>query len=463
MVGRPQLFRVLLFLICLGSGGCHPGGESENSVPVAETMAGIARRLSERQSLATLNYLATDGSALLKTLTRSERDHLGRDYLKISIGAPATVFVAAPADSIPFWLEDQGFEATTTRLENENGDWRLFRRNVSAGTLGLGVNGLDRTPPGHYAVFLKPASKSITDLRDLVTLQNTDAADWRILPVNGGSKISPAFDVHRPFRDLPPELENSVLIQARHEHRHFALLAPSRIWKTHVASRNSPDQITISFGGDPTRELVWSWRTRPEVQGTQLRLKLDKDTSGTSVPARGNDTETLARIVGGESILVDTPCVLNDPAIRRHRVAAHDLVPDQTYLYSIGDGSADGWSPWRKVRTAPGRRAHTRFLYLGDAQTGLETWGRRLENAYKQNPDVRFALIAGDLVDRGNERTNWDHFFLRSAGVFDRLPLMPCVGNHEYLDQGPRLYQMFFDLPRNGPNSSGPDLVYSFE
>ena len=40
---------------------------------------------------------------------------------------------------------------------------------------------------------------------------------------------------------------------------------------------------------------------------------------------------------------------------------------------------------------------------------------------------------------------------------------MPCVGNHEYLDQGPQLFKMFFDLPRNGPRSSEPDLVYSFE
>ena len=71
-------------------------------------------------------------------------------------------------------------------------------------------------------------------------------------------------------------------------------------------------------------------------------------------------------------------------------------------------------------------------------------------------PTIDFILLAGDLVDRGNERTNWDHFFLRAAGVFDRVPLMPCVGNHEYLDMGPRLYRAFFELPRNGPRGSTP-------
>ena len=33
---------------------------------------------------------------------------------------------------------------------------------------------------------------------------------------------------------------------------------------------------------------------------------------------------------------------------------------------------------------------------------------------------------------------------------------MPCVGNHEYLDRGPRLYRAFFDLPANGPDGSSP-------
>jgi 3',5'-cyclic AMP phosphodiesterase CpdA len=102
-------------------------------------------------------------------------------------------------------------------------------------------------------------------------------------------------------------------------------------------------------------------------------------------------------------------------------------------------------------------------LYLGDAQTGLEGWGRLLQKATSRHSAIDFILLAGDLVDRGNERSNWDHFFLRAAGVFDRVPVMPCVGNHEYLDVGPRLYRAYFELPRNGPSGIAPDLAYHFE
>jgi hypothetical protein len=40
---------------------------------------------------------------------------------------------------------------------------------------------------------------------------------------------------------------------------------------------------------------------------------------------------------------------------------------------------------------------------------------------------------------------------------------MPCAGNHEYLDQGPRLYRANFGLPGNGPEGIDPGLVYAFE
>ncbi len=86
-----------------------------------------------------------------------------------------------------------------------------------------------------------------------------------------------------------------------------------------------------------------------------------------------------------------------------------------------------------------------------------------LAAASRSRPDAAAILIAGDLVDRGNERTNWDHFFLAPRGCSNDGPLLPCVGNHEYLDRGPWLYRSFFTLPANGPAGVEPDLVYHLE
>jgi 3',5'-cyclic AMP phosphodiesterase CpdA len=157
------------------------------------------------------------------------------------------------------------------------------------------------------------------------------------------------------------------------------------------------------------------------------------------------------------------PELLNDPVVLRHSARASDLEPDTAYAYSVGNGTAAGMSPWAVVKTGPRRPGDVHLLYMGDPQCGLEGWGRLLADARRRQPEAGALLIAGDLVDRGNERSNWDHFFLRAAGVFERLPVMPAVGNHEYLDRGPRLYRAFFNLPANGPEGVDPGLVYAFE
>jgi hypothetical protein len=261
---------------------------------------------------------------------------------------------------------------------------------------------------------------------------------------------------------LPEDQGGAWLLQPARDRRHATWLAGGRgrVWKTHIASSRTPDQVCVAFGLDPSRSLVWTWRTEPSVKETAVQI------APVLTGANGEHGAWLSsETVPGVSHLIETPDLLNDPLIRRHRVEATGLTPGTTYAYrlSVGDGPDHGWTPERTVRTAPAGPRSFQFLAMGDPQCGLEEWGKLLSAAVRRHRDAAFLLIAGDLVDRGNERTNWDHFFLRAAGVFDVLPLLPCAGNHEYLDQGPRLYRAFFALPGNGPQGIEPNLVYSFE
>jgi hypothetical protein len=420
----------------------------EQLPPVEETMARIGRRLSQSHSEQELSALATRGDRLLSRLTREERAVLARGCLRIHVDRPVLVAVAAPRTTAPFWLDDLGFRRLARGLQVAGSDWVLFQRPFPAGWLGLGVNGLDRAAKAHYVVFVRPAVPG-----QVPALEGIDRDCWRVVPAHEGA--SAAFDLELPIGPLPPELSGALLLQPAYGRRHATLLARSRVWKTHAASGPRPDQIAVAFGPDPARSLVWTWRTDPSVTGTQMRL--------VARGAEGSCATHRMMTIAGESQLVETPSVLNDPAIRRHRIEATNLAPDTVYAYSLGDGSAQGWSSWYEVRTGPDRPRSFTLLYMGDPQCGLEEWGKLLSTAYRRHRDAAFLLIAGDLVDRGNERTNWDHFFVRSAGIFERLPLLPCAGNHEYLDQGPRLYRAFFELPATGPPGLDPDLVYAFE
>jgi hypothetical protein len=421
------------------------------------------RRLSLTKSASELTALASHGGAVLRLLEPAERRALGTTYLRFRVNSTVVVHVAAPERSVPFWVQDLGFRLDDSVLVNEDSSWKVFRRTYVPGWVGLGVNGLDRKPPAHYVVFVRPTGSRADDaIEQSVVLDPQDAHSWNVIRAHPG--VSAAHDSYRPFATLPDDLVDSLLLQPAHAQRHSTLLATGRVWKAHVVSGLRPDQVTIAFGSDPARQLVWSWTTSTSVESTALRIAPAGAPAVRDREVAGNGAGPVhARLVTGEATPLKVPNLLNDPVVLRHRVAVDGLEPDTTYLYSAGDGSPAGWGPWRKAKTAPSGARDMSFLYLGDAQTGLERWGNLLRAAYRRHPEIDFLLIAGDLVDRGSERTNWDHFFLRAAGVFDRVPFMPCVGNHEYLDSGPRLYRAFFELPRNGPVDIEPELVYQFE
>ena len=404
------------------------------------TLAATGQRLGRTLSAGDLTTLARRGDRVLEALTPAERDALARGYLRFQVDAPVVVTVAAPRGSEPFWLADQGFAATDLRLGVTGGPWSVHRKTFAAGWIGLGVNGLDLARPAHYVVFLQTLDGKPVRPRTL------EGGWWTVTTAREGVSLASGVDL--PIEALAPALRGATLLQPAHDQRHSTPLARGRVWKTHVVSSRRPDQVAVAFGPDAARELVWSWRTEPGTGSSVVRYR----SPGGAV-----------REVEGTSRTVEVPELLNDPLVRRHSVRVGGLEPDTAYTYSVGDGNAGGMSPWNVVRTGPRRSADTHLIYLGDPQCGLERWGRMLADAIRRHPETGAILIAGDLVDRGNERSNWDHFFLRAAGVFERVPVMPAVGNHEYLDQGPRLYRALFALPANGPAGVDPGLVYSFE
>ena len=253
----------------------------------------MGRRLSANGSERELTAIATRGPELLARLERSERAALGAGHLRFRVDRPVVVDVAAPMESAPFWLADRGFRETDLSLANPDARWKLYRRTFDRGPIGLGVNGLDRSPPAHYVVFIRPLEGREAGgraERPVVTLEEGHRDSWR--EVVAGPRVSAASDVSRPFERLPDELVGSVMLQPAHAARHATLLATGRVWKTHVASAPQPDQVAMSFGAETGRELVWTWRTSPEVVSSAVRIvrataEADADAARRCCPHRG--------------------------------------------------------------------------------------------------------------------------------------------------------------------------------
>ena len=212
-----------------------------------------------------------------------------------------------------------------------------------------------------------------------------------------------------------------------------------------------PDQVCLTWSGDPCTTQTVQWRTAPAVaEGTVQYRKKDEPESATK--------DATAKV----TTLTDE-AIANDPSVHRFTATLKGLDPATTYAYRVGNKQDNTCSDWFEFTTAPKGREPFSFIYLGDPQVGLETWGKLLHKAYERFPKAAFYIVAGDNVNHGHWRDEWDILFQAAAGVYDRRPTMPAIGNHDCAGPaGPRLYLDLFTLPENGPDTIPPERAYSF-
>ena len=100
---------------------------------------------------------------------------------------------------------------------------------------------------------------------------------------------------------------------------------------------------------------------------------------------------------------------------------------------------------------------------MGDAQNGLDHWRTMVTSAFRKRPNAAFYIMAGDLVDRGNDIDDWDSMLHNARGVYNQRTLIPAIGNHEIQGGQPTTYLQLFDLPKNGPEKVDPERCYTFK
>lgn len=413
---------------------------------VHDTVAAIIQRMQRELSSDQLIELTVPKVEAF--LTAQERAVLGTAHIRFRVNVPVVVMIMRDTSlgDEPFWLRERGFNATGTKAQIFNREFDVWEKAFAAGEIGLGVHNL--TGRGtHYLVLLRPQRQG-----DTVKVTDLYPAHLRTTPFVAG--VEPYIDQDIRLSTVPPALEGQLLIQTDSDSEEDARLV-SLFSKTQYPAPDHADHVVLTWSDDPRTTQTIQWRTSIRVKRGMIRFQpkaMGAVLDGNRVRSKRATTEQLS-----------TPTLINDPLEHRHTVVLRGLKPATTYIYSVGDGSASGWTEPAEFATAPGSAVPFSFIYMGDAQNGLDRWGVLLHNAYRARPDAAFYLMAGDLVNRGAERWDWDSFFENSKGVFDRRQLVPVLGNHEYQGQEPKLYLAQFALLRNGPRDFPPERAYAFE
>lgn len=217
----------------------------------------------------------------------------------------------------------------------------------------------------------------------------------------------------------------------------------------------TPDHVHLTWTGSPATTITINWRTDASIKAGMVEY------------VRGSALTNTARRAAATSKLFVTDL----GTTRLYAATLTGLTPDTQYSYRVGNGSSH-WSTTYTFTTAKAQTDKVKFLVFGDSQSppGGENpygvWKTTLHNAYKANPDAKFFVNCGDLVDLGQDYAHWKAWFGAAAGVIDTIPAMPVVGNHETTPAAPTRRPTYwiaqFTLPQNGPDGLKTQ-VYSFD
>ena len=433
----------LLFTAVLAQAhvGPHPS--------VHDTVAGIADRF--RKTIPQTELIAMNAATAKSLLTEKELNTLATEHVTFRVNVPVKVIIirdAAMGDK-PFWLKKRDFKPMGFKITIQGTEVDFWMKDFEPGRIGLGVNSLTGGN-SHYIVALMPLTKETKlEVTELYPGQlRVGALKDGLQPYVDRPEAMPELPV------LPGILSGLTVIRTQYESRDDAKLI-NLYHSTKHPAHAKPDQVMLTWSGDPQTTQTIQWRTGPSVTKGQVQW-VKKSAYNRFQPAQPKQTNAT-------TFRMENANLLNDPVINRHTATITGLEPDTSYLYSVGDGSDDGWSEMSEFTTAPGRTEPFSFVYMGDAQNGLERWGSLVQRAFRRRPDAAFYIMAGDLVDRGNERDDWDSLFHNARGIFDRRPVVPAIGNHENQGGHPGMYLQMFDLPKNGPEKVEPERAYTYK
>ena len=140
------------------------------------------------------------------------------------------------------------------------------------------------------------------------------------------------------------------------------------------------------------------------------------------------------------------------------------LAPATAYEYRlVSENSASQWQP---LHTA-GEEGFQCLIFPDSQSSDYSDWEHLAQEAAWRNPEAAFFVNMGDIVDNGEDHTQWQAWFHAVDGIVNRMPFVPVMGNHETYNQNwkvrlPEAYLKYFAVPENGSRDFAR-YYYSFD
>ena len=211
-------------------------------------------------------------------------------------------------------------------------------------------------------------------------------------------------------------------------------------------SKDEAMYIRQIITSDSTKSRTIMWQSRPAEKDALVEYRV-KGTETISSAAATNERFTDDKIT-----------------TYLHTVTLSGLTANTKYEYRVGYG--DKRSDWHDFATA-GKGQFKALIFPDSQSNDYRGWANLVQAAGKANPDAAFFVNMGDLVDNGEDHTQWRAWFDAVNGLIDRIPVATLLGNHETYDLNwkirmPQAYLKLFALPANG-SQERKNQYYSYD
>ena len=416
---------------------------SQENIPVGtvkETMDNIVSRFYGEFDKSQLDTIGN--SFILQYLSEEEKEILASKYWNFDVNVPVTVSLMRDVgqETVPFWLEDEGFQKSGLEVKNTHSVYEVWQKNYDAGPVNLGINGFDKHRPVY---FISVGAQNKNEKLEITPLfprdQHFETMEEGAFTYHDWSGLT--------LTEVPEELQGQVLFTTiRGRAREAHLIGAFR--ETIFPSSPSPDQVLLTWGGDPSTTMDIQWRSDLTIkEGTVKYWAMDSQ-------------DTLS--AQAEKFMMEDRLLQNDRYIHRFTAKLSDLSPGTTYGYMV-ENNDQYTSPVFEFVTSKAAPSSFSFLWTGDVHNS-EIWGEMMQRAHSNHPEAAFYMPAGDLVNTGLHRDDWDELFEYPGDVFARVPFMAVPGNHDSQDGlGAWMYKELFSYPTNGPSPEMEEMTYSFQ
>jgi hypothetical protein len=324
---------------------------------------------------------------------------------------------------------------------------------------------------------------------------------------DGGTRCGGTRFVRYHF-DVGTELGRvaTVTLRVRYEHGFAAYLNGVEMARRQLAPQAEPSALATEPHGPEAerifvpvrpgllraRDNVLAVEIHPRTAGREPRMEVELSGSDGPRVVRGPYLQRLTATSVTVVFDSDVPTIgevhwgatrsygrmRTDPkSSTHHALLIDDLRPGTSYHYralirapaSPPVASFDGPLPSSEKINAGDTEFHTapdlgeplRFAVYGDVRSGHDVHGQIERALRRENPD--FAILTGDLVDRGSDDGDWERFFEVAGPLLRQMAIFPAIGNHEYASMG-RGAQRFFELFRSPlPEGEEAPAYYSFD